>query len=320
MPKGVKLRLEEIPGALVGVDGFSRMQWPRVAEAVKPFAGHQAVDEIWTALAAQWLAVVGAHLGKHYRIYHGEHLLLLSAQTPMSAKNTLATGDAAYKQLEQLLQRKTEARGLGKHAVLVLAAQKVYYDYISHFYPESDRVYGMSGGVHITRGYRHTVVNEEGNRSILRTLVHELAHDMVHDRPLPRWLNEGLAQFAEDLVPGYRAPLIDARQARLQRRYWSWFGIDRFWDGRAFLEASSQRVSYQLANVLFRNMAGDRVRSRQLGEFIGTAHRDDAGQAACQACMGCSLAALVREFLGPGNWEPALKETESVAVPKTPGP
>lgn len=149
----------------------------------------------------------------------------------------------------------------------------------------------LPGAVHLIDGFP-------------RTLVHELAHHMVADRPLPRCLNEGLAQFMEDMVPGYRPPIIDHRQARLQRRYWSWHGMHHFWDGRAFSLKSSQRLSYQLAQILFRNLASHRLRSTRLQEFLATAHRDDAGAAACRRCFGCPLSALVGECLGPGDWEP----------------
>jgi hypothetical protein len=137
-------------------------------------------------------------------------------------------------------------------------------------------------------------------------MVQELAHDIVFDRPVPRWLNEGLAQFAEGMIPGYGPLLIDGRQVRLHRRYWSWFGMDHFWDGRAFLWKPSQRVSYQLSEILYRNLAGNRERSRNLGLFLATADRRDAGNAACRQAFGCQLEELVTEFLGDGDWEPKL--------------
>jgi hypothetical protein len=137
--------------------------------------------------------------------------------------------------------------------------------------------------------------------------VYESAHMLVMSsqapqRPLPRWLNEGLAQFAEDLVPGYRPPIIDHREVRLQHRYWSWFGTSHFWSGKAFDLKSSQRVSYKLAEVLFRNLVSDRRHRRGLAKFLATAHRQDAGAAACEECFGCSLSDLVEGFLGPGSW------------------
>jgi hypothetical protein len=304
----VDLDLPEIPGAVEIIDGFPRVHWSRVRKAAEVYAKHPALDQIWTELAAQWLGIVSRQLGGDYRICESDHLL--SAQVPQAARHLLEIGDAAYNRLAGLLRRESHPRGMGKHAILLFDTTASYYDYISYFYAETDRGYGASSGVHISRGYRHTAINNKSS-AVLRTLVHELAHDMVDNLPLPRWLNEGIAQFSEDLVPGYRAPIIDSAAVRLQRRYWSWFGIDHFWNGRGFLLKPSQRVSYQLAEVLFRNLCADRNRRAGLGEFIGSAHRDDAGAAACEKCFGVSLAELVEEFLGPGDWEPHLKKSEN---------
>jgi hypothetical protein len=303
----VNLHIEEIEDAVSVVDGFPRIEWTRVRQATEPYFKHPGINQIWTELAAQWLGVVCRHLGESYQIYESRYLLMLSAQAKGEASRMLEVGDTAYERLEQVVQRSAKSRGSGKHVVLLFPKQSVYFDYISYFYPESDRPYGTSSGVHISKGYRHTALNGV-NQNLLRTLVHELAHDMVYRRLLPRWLNEGFAQFAEDLVPGYRTPLIDHRQARLQWRYWSWFGMDHFWNGRAFSAVSSQRLSYQLSEILFRNLANDRARNAQIGTLLATADYHDAGQAAFKQCFGHSLSTLVEEFLGPGDWEPKFSE------------
>jgi hypothetical protein len=298
----VDLDIERIPGAVKIVDGFPRIEWPLVHQAAACYSEHAALNQIWTELAAQWLGIIRQHLPEQYHIYESEHLLLFSRQEGQAVKLLLDIGDDAYVRLEHLVQRNAQRRGQGKHAVLVLEPSDIYYDYVAYYYPERDRPYGASGGVHISRGYRHTVIN--GASSALTTLTHELAHDMVFDKPLPQWVNEGLAQFAEDMIPHYRPPLIDTRQARLQRRYWKWFGIEQFWNGSSFFSPSSQRLSYQLANILFRNLAGDAVRGRHVGRFLETADRRDAGRSACENCFGCSLSDLAGEFLGAGDWQP----------------
>jgi hypothetical protein len=306
---GIELHIKEIPGAIEKVDGFPRINWARMREAVKPYSQHPALDLLWTELAAQWLGLIREHSGKRYDIYEGKHLLLLSAHEPATALRLAKFGDYAYARLEKLLQRSQQQRGFGKHVVMHMKDQPDYYDYVSYFHGEGER--GKSAGLHISRGYRHTVINGGYKDSVFRTLAHELAHDMVSKRPLPHWLNEGLAQWAEDMVPGYRPPLIDARQARLHHRYWSWFGLAHFWNGRGFPGVGSQRLSYQLADILFRNMANHPSRGRKLHEFLATADRKDSGAAACEKCFGCSLAALVEEFLGPGLWDlPARAEPD----------
>lgn len=299
--EGINIDIRRIPGAVEVIDKVPRIQWAKVREAVKPHAEHPALARIWTEIAAQWLGILRDHFSAGYNLYEGEHMLLLSADDPGPSRRLLSTGDHAYRRLDKLLNRSEEERGHGKHVVLLLKTNEQYYDYISHYYAEREQPYGVSAGVFLRKGYRHTAINAVC-RSSHRTLVHELAHNMVALRPVPLWLNEGLAQTMEDMVPGYRAPIINARQVRLHRRYWGWFGLKHFWDGTAFSNIGSRRLSYQLAEILFRNLLAHRQRSRRMTEFLAAAHFKDAGLAACQACLGCDLNTLVAEFLGPGPW------------------
>ncbi len=193
--EGVHLDIGHIQGAVEVVEGFPRVKWPQVQQAVRAYSQHPAIDQIWTELAVQWLGIIQCKLGDSYKIYESKHLLLLSAQLPGAAKHLLKIGDAACEHFGKLLQRRSHSPGSGKHVELILDTPTIYYDYISCFYPEAEREYGTSAGMHISSdGYRHTVVNGASSKP-LRTLVHELAHNAVFDRPLPRWLNEGLANL-----------------------------------------------------------------------------------------------------------------------------
>jgi hypothetical protein len=299
----VDLHLREIPGAMVTVEGFPRIDWLKVQEAVLPFAGHTAVDQIWTELAAQWLGILREHLGGTYEVYEGDHVLLLCPTPAGASRRLLQIADDAHGRLGGMLGETVSRKQPGKPVIIIPHTTRIYYDYIAYFYAEREQSYGTSAGGHISRGYGHIAINGM-SKSILRTLVHELAHAMVVDRPLPVWVNEGLAQFVEDMVPGYRAPLIDARQVRLHRRYWTWFKMDHFWNGGGFKGASSQRLSYQLAEIIFRNLVTDRARREKVPHFLATVSREDAGKAACQESFNCTLSKLVEEFLGPGPWDP----------------
>ncbi|HEX4123610.1 MAG TPA: hypothetical protein VHY37_02725, partial [Tepidisphaeraceae bacterium] len=183
----VDLHLADIAGAVESAEGMPRVEWRCVRKAAEAFGTHPAIDQIWTELAAQWLGMLRRRLGPPYEIFESNHLLLLSHQEPGPARRLLEIGDAAYDRLERMLERAPDARGFGKHAVLQFQNSSAYYDYVSYFHSDRDRPYGASAGMHISRGYRHTVLN--GSRfDTIRTLVHELAHDMVAGRPLPLWL------------------------------------------------------------------------------------------------------------------------------------
>jgi len=127
--QGVELYLKDIPDAVERVsDDMPRVNWTKVWNAVAPYADHPAIDLLWTEMAAQWLGVLRRHLnededGGSYRLYEGKRLLLLSAADSQDATALLKIGDTAYQRLEELVQRTPQERGLGKHAVIVLANQ-----------------------------------------------------------------------------------------------------------------------------------------------------------------------------------------------------
>lgn len=310
----VDLDLEQIPNALGVYEGIPRVDWKSVRADVDPYRDHPGIDRIWTELAAQWLGILGRTLGPSYRLFEGKHLLMLSPSPPERVRLLLDTGDAAYARLQNLIPRTPGQRGFGKHAVIVAGANTHYYAYVSYYQPEQEKTIVTSGGMFLKHGYRHTVIN--GNRNAdYRALVHELTHESVSHLELPLWLEEGLAQSMEDMVPEYRPPIIDGRQARLHRRYWSWFGTDHFWRGTSFASVPSQKLSYQLSDILFRNLRNHRQHGRRLGEFVTTASRKDAGAAACKACFGRTLGDVAAEFLGPGNWEPGSTVIEDDRQP-----
>jgi hypothetical protein len=306
---GIELYIREIPGAIEIVQNFPRINWELLHEAAAAYKAHPAINALWTELAAQWLGILRDHLDAGYEIYESDHLLILSRANDTDIKKLAKLGDQAFSFLENLMRRSATERGFGKHAVLIIENRAAYYDYLAPFYPERERSYGTSAGAHIGLGYSHTVICG-ACRPFERTLVHELAHNLVRHRPLPRWLNEGFAQFAEGFIATNERVPLDRRQVRLHYRYWSWFKTDEFWNGEAFSSATAQRLSYQLAKILFLNLTTNRKRRGALVEFLSTAHHQDGGAAACSKCFGCSLSDLVAEFLGPGDWgprEPAIE-------------
>lgn len=314
----VDLDLERIIGAVKREEGYPRIDWSVVQQAAAHFDKHPALDQIWTELASQWLELLGNHLGDRYRIFESQHVLLLSAQPSDEARRFLEVADAAYARLQDLIAPSKEALGCGKHVIFMPLGNDAYYDYVSFYHPDEDSNRGASAGMHIGRGYKHTVICGHATGAYLRTMAHELAHNMVSHLPLPLWLNEGLAQRAEDMIGEFRGPLIGRRGARLQTRYWSRFGLDPFWTGKSFFKRSSQRLSYQLSNILFRNLTSHRSRRKNVRTFLATAHRRDAGQAACLECFGCPLSTLVEEFLGEGDWDPHLETSASSASAPAP--
>jgi hypothetical protein len=299
------LPISQIAGGIEIVEAFPRVNWEAVRAAAGLLPEPVNTYELWTELAAQWLELVGAHLNDGYHVYEGRRLLLLTALDVDAVQRVLRFVDDAFDRLRQLLPVEEKNRRSGKRAILILRNARVYYDYIAYFYPEREHAYATSGGVHLHSGYGHVATYGIPSLSIL---AHELAHEAVSHLQLPRWLDEGWAQRAEDAVADVKRQPILLRDHRLHQRYWSRFGLHGFWDGSAFGKIPSQRLSYQLSRVLFHNLVNHRSRRRQLARFISCADKKDSGVAACQDCFQCAPWQLVEEFLGPGPWQsPAAK-------------
>ncbi|HZL34861.1 MAG TPA: hypothetical protein VFC78_06095 [Tepidisphaeraceae bacterium] len=307
-PGSRQLSLLEIPGAIEIVDACPRVNWKAVTAACKLLPDSVNRRALWTELGAQWLERLGAHLNGGYKVYEGRQLLMLSAMDPNAVQRLVHFADSTLAQLHQMLQINDKNLASGKPAILILENARVYYDYISYFHPDRERVYATSGGISLSGGYGHVVMY---GLPVLSTIAHELAHDSVSHLPLPRWLNEGWAQWAETSLAGAEPPRIVPRDCRLQQRYWSRFGMRGFWDGSAFGSIPSQRLSYQLSRVLFHNLLNHRSRRRQLASFLSCAHRKDSGAAASQQCFQCSPGDLVTEFLGQGPWRYSVSHSET---------
>jgi hypothetical protein len=319
LPEGIDFYIKDVPGAIEVFDGFSRVHWSKINEAMKRYSQLPAINEIWTELAAQWLGLLWSHLGKDYEVYEGKRLLMLSSHGEDRARRLFEFADPTFDIMERTLALPPETRQRGKHAFLVLKPRPLFQDYLRYFLPQENPASLMTESRYIWRGYRHTVINGEG-QSTECALAWGYAYHLTSLLPLPEWVRTGSASyfwytmdprlvFYPSVFLGSARPAIplDNSEVRLQRRYWFWFGIDRFWDGSAFHSSSSPGVSCKLALVLFHNLASDPRRAENLPRFLTTANKVDGGAAACERCFGFSLSDLVAEFLGSGPWEPSSK-------------
>jgi hypothetical protein len=197
-----------------------------------------------------------------------------------------------------------------------------YYSYISQFYPEG--VHTLSAGVHIYAGFPQIVVHFQSWHGALQTLGHEMSHACVAHLPLPRWLDEGIAQSLEKLIGdvpppdswsdaaalnslqnSWQSPLLTGELAERHHAFWNEENIQAFWAGTSFGEpGDASELSYSLAEILFNLIAQDFGSWRDL---LSRAHFDDAGHTAAHDCFGLGLEEISGRFLGEGNWRPVRK-------------
>ena len=300
---------EVFRSAIYETNGLPRMNWEQarniITQHLQPHlnAGGLSHAVRW------WLELMAAAAGPQYRVFEDSDFFILLSGDVGRARRILEAVQPAWRLIGKLMERDATSDSrdstLPKQAIIIFDDPERYYDYICEFYPDQHQVFGTSSGVYISDGYPHIVLNAPGNVVSLQTLVHELTHSAVDSLPLPRWLNEGMAQKMEDLVrPAHHPFLLTPREVRLQQRYWAWFGIQRFWNGSSFNLKGGQRPSYQLSEVMARSLIVGRGRNGLFKLFLLYAHRRDAGEEAARKFLGCGVGDLVAEFLGPGDWYP----------------
>ncbi len=301
--------------AIHKLHGLPHMDWQQVRNIISDRLEPELAGAAVACAVRYWLEMMAAAGGTRYAVFEDSDFLIMHSGGAGRARRITEAIAPAWHLIGNLMEisPKGDAGGLGldKRAILIFDNPDQYYDYISVFYPDQNTVFGTSAGVFLSHGYPHIVLNAVANAVSLQTLVHELTHSAVANLPLPRWLNEGLAQQMEDLVRPAHLPFkLSARELRVQQRYWGWFGIQRFWFGSSFNLKGGQRPSYQLSEVIVRSLMTGRGRNGLFKQFLLHAHRRDAGEQAARQFLNVGVGDLAAEFLGSGPWSP-LPTTES---------
>ena len=116
----------------------------------------------------------------------------------------------------------------------------------------------------------------------------------------------------EDVAMGNSYFRVVRDTVLMHRNYWNGETIDSFWSGESFSFADAgQGLSYQLAEILFRNLMSDYP--KQIVPFLKLANYADAGDAALRDTCGVSLSDRVAQFLGSGPWAPRTDYGESTS-------
>jgi len=286
-------------------NGFPVVDWPSVERWIGdtvPKNKRAAAREVGERA---WLQHFRHALGAPFRIDEGRTALLLSSLERNVAQATLEYMERTLRRIGAVLQGIAQAPEGGKAVLIVLDDEGQYYEYVSHYYPESGE-FAFSGGMHIALGFSHFVTIKSDLRQIEPVIAHEMTHGCLAHLPIPAWLNEGIAVNTEHRLAGAGQPLYTPEQMRRKhQRYWGEAEIQEFWSGKSYLRTDDgNMLSYDLARILVEQFAKDWERFR---DFVIAANRADAGASAARKHLGLSLGATVLALLErePGSgWEP----------------
>jgi hypothetical protein len=295
--------LEQLEHSYTVDTGFSHPD----AEIIQNFIQRNVIvadlADAWNEVQLQWLERLRTDLGGDYWIITSRHISLLSCLDQNTARHLVRYAEDAQQIIEQQLGEAAYQRQGLRTPLLIFYDFDDYYAYIQHFYPEG--THPGSGGICILGCFVHVAVIHQ-LFSVPRTvLAHELTHVSLAHLPIPRWLNEGLAQVFETVVEGAPRGLPDGDLALRHRAYWNHNNIQSFWSGKSFGTVGDPgELSYHLSEVLVR-LIGEK--DARFVDFIRTAEYTDGGQAAALEVLKVDLGIAVASLLGPGEWRPNRK-------------
>lgn len=270
------------------------------------------LNDFWTAQGREWVHLLKAALGPGYVGYESPNFWLISREPAATCGRLVRWAETIEAQIKKMLRLDSSEALFGKCPILVVHDLETYYEYFASYLPDGS--YAGSGGVYLNRGYGHFVFCYLDMSQAEAVLAHELTHACVAHLRLPAWLNEGVAQLCE-------ITLTKRDQTRYEEikdsigTHWNADTIQELWDGSGFLKnADSQLHCYHLAKVLTSRLWRQK---RGFHDFLHEADAADAGEAALKKHWALSLADLVADYLGEGDWSPrlALQSTRPLPDP-----
>lgn len=286
--------------------GLPIADWEAVGRWLDASVPAERRAEAWLVCERAWLQHLRAALGDGYRLEEGGTAIVLSSLEPNVAQASVAYMEKSLRRILSALQGIAQAPDLGKELLVVFDDEERYYEYVSHYYPESGE-FAFSGGMHINWGCGHFATVKQDLRSIEPVIVHEMTHGCLAHLPLPAWLNEGIAVNTERRFAGERPGLYTPEQLHAQHcAFWDEATIQEFWSGKSFLRPDEgNMLSYDLARVLVDYYAREWDAFRA---FACAAERTDGGSAAAQRHLplglGAAACAILERPASPA-WEPA---------------
>lgn len=284
------------------VEGFSRPDWKRVRSYIKNRVPPEDRKIAWNHAARSWLQEMAGDLGGGSRIYETSGFFCLSDLDPDVTERLLEYAETALDYVRGCLRSAAWTGYNGRHVLLLFADPDDYFAYISYFYPEGTHV--LSAGVFIRRGYAHIALPFVDVSRAQRTLTHELVHNLLCHLPIPKWLNEGLAETLER--PSQRSQFVlDIDMVDRHREFWNETNIQTFWAGTSYgVPGDSSQLSYNLGEILVGLLA---EKGDHFTDFVKHADSRDGGQDAAVTWLDVDLGEVLGGFLGPGKWRPQRK-------------
>lgn len=237
--------------------GLPYLDWQAVTRWLESIETPEVQAKAWADCEIAWLLHLKAVLGDSFTLSQQGDAVLLSSLEPNIARITLEYMNKTLRRIQRVLDGITQVPEWGKDILIVFDNEEMYYQYVSHYYPEGE--FAGSSGMHIGQGCGHFVTMKADLSAIEPVIAHEMTHGCLSHLPIPMWLNEGLAVNTERRVSRV-PPLLYTPHEMQQKhlRYWDAPKIQEFWSGKSFLRTDDGNLlSYDLAQKIVEQFASN---------------------------------------------------------------
>lgn len=283
------------------VDGIPRPNWTGIYEYIDKNINDTDQDELWNNIATNWVNRLINTLSGDYKIHESDNFILVTTESEKYVTNFLKFLESSLRKTLTTLHGIASDEGFGKYVVIIFDDIDNYYSYMSYFYPE-DGEYGLSSGVYLNEGYGHFAFPYQELSYAESIAAHELTHALLSHLPIPRWLDEGMAVSIEDIITSSSPLRMNNRLYSQHESFWGEDEIQEFWSGDSFYRTDEgQNLSYQLAQFAVDALSKE---YETFIQFTNKAHFSDGGELAANEVYQGSLANLISNFFGDGEWLP----------------
>ncbi len=292
---------------LITTHNLPHLDWDKYDQWAASQHDESPWRDIQLELIQNWLIRFGDALDDNYQVISFDGFLILCPEDERIARIIVRTAEESVKHITSFLGDVAFKHTWPANIIVALNDRQAYVNYLDHL----DRSENQTGAIpiggeacFISRGFPHTLINCFEIAHVETQVRHELFHASVYRYPIPLWLDEAIACYAQN--KGHCTTHFDEASDTIERlrTMWNQDTIQQFWSGDGWSHPDVlNRMSYALSEIIMRDML-NRYSHQDISEFVSLANHHDAGEAAARKVFNLGIADLAASVLGPGDWTP----------------
>lgn len=294
--------LPEIPGITCDFprpDGFARPDWERVYEWVDSLETDEKRREAFAAIELKWAEELAVSISRETYALHTEHVIIVASLPPEEINRLLWMCELTNSWLVDLLGPIPKELA-GRHFIVHFSDEEEFHAYLLPDEPDGR----VALRVYQNQNWSYFILPPETSHyELCHNLASAIVNGFTSNREFPYWVSVGLVRVAARRMNNDANLALFESDPRSLLAVSTPDAIQRFWSGEEFScdPALCNFSADRLSDLLVREILKFDGQTRP---FLDTVKWQDAGESAAREHLGVSLAELVANILGPGDWAP----------------